>query len=578
MNGSQYTNQPFAYPDFSKPFVIYTDASDYQLGSVITQEGRPLAFYSRKLNKAQVNYTVTEKELLSIVETLKEFRGILLGHKLKVYTDHKNLEKVNSTASSQRAMRWRILLEEFSPEIVYIKGDDNTVADALSRLPRKGKTQENGDTGCSETHHHAQMCLAMRKFTEHGHSEESYVQDNDPVDDEPFPLEIGLVAREQEKDKDLQLKAATNKKYKKEVIMDTSIITHEGKIYVPPCLRSDTLNWYHQYMQHPGATRMYKTIGQTVYWPGLEAQCRHLVKHCKMCQLSKRLRSKYGKLPPKDVDLRPWNTVCIDCVGPLSIKSKKKGKQGKKKKAIEKTIRALTMIDPATGWIEIAAIPEDDFSSVCIAQLMNQYWLTRYPRPVKYICDDGNEFKGDFITFMKAFGIKRKATTVKNPQANGIIERVHGVINDMLRTMDLDNHEFDTDNPWGNILAEIAWAVRSLYHTTLNATPGQLVFSRDMLFDMRFHPDWEDIRKRKRAQVLKDNDRENSQRRDHVFRTGDKVLLKKDHLKIIRKTELRNEGPFTIVRVHKNGTLTITDEESGVTTTLHLRRVRPFYE
>ena len=117
--------------------------------------------------------------------------------------------------------------------------------------------------------------------------------------------------------------------------MDTPIITHEGKIYVPPCLRSDTLNWYHQYMQHPGATRMYKTISQTVYWPGLEAQCRHLVKHCKMCQLSKRLRSKYGKLPPKDVDLRPWNTVCIDCIGPLTIKSKKKGKHGKKKKAIE---------------------------------------------------------------------------------------------------------------------------------------------------------------------------------------------------------------------------------------------------
>ena len=92
-----------------------------------------------------------------------------------------------------------------------------------------------------------------------------------------------------------------------------------------------------------------------------------------MCQLSKRLRSKYGKLPPKDVDLRPWNTVCIDCIGPLTVKSKKKGKHGKKTKAIEKIIRALTMIDPAAGWIEIAAIPEESFSSVCIVKLMNQY-------------------------------------------------------------------------------------------------------------------------------------------------------------------------------------------------------------
>ena len=113
-----------AYPNFSQPFVIYTDASDYQLGSVITQKGKPLAFYSRKLNKAQQNYTVTEKELLSIVETLKEFRGILLGHKIQIYTDHRNLEKINSAASSQRAMRWRILIEEFGPKIVYIKGDD----------------------------------------------------------------------------------------------------------------------------------------------------------------------------------------------------------------------------------------------------------------------------------------------------------------------------------------------------------------------------------------------------------------------------------------------------------------------
>ena len=76
-------------------------------------------------------------------------------------------------------------------------------------------------------------------------------------------------------------------------------------------------------------------------------------------------------------------------------------------------------------------------------------------------------------------------TTVKNPQVNGIIKRVHGVINDMLRTKDLDNFTFDPADPWGDILANVAWALHSLTHSTLNATPGQLVFSRDMLFDLK---------------------------------------------------------------------------------------------
>ncbi|MGH7974221.1 MAG: reverse transcriptase/ribonuclease H family protein, partial [bacterium] len=122
-----------SYPDFSKPFHIYTDASGSQLGAVITQESNtPLAFYSRKLNSAQRLYTTTERVLLSIVETLKEFKNILLGQQLVVFTDHKNL--IHNTPTTDRVMRWRLLLEEYAPEIKYIKGANNLVADALSRL------------------------------------------------------------------------------------------------------------------------------------------------------------------------------------------------------------------------------------------------------------------------------------------------------------------------------------------------------------------------------------------------------------------------------------------------------------
>ena len=79
------------YPDFNETFKIHTDASVLQLGAVISQKGKQIAFYSRKLTYAKQRYTVTERELLSIVETLKYFWTILLGQKLRIYTDHKNL-------------------------------------------------------------------------------------------------------------------------------------------------------------------------------------------------------------------------------------------------------------------------------------------------------------------------------------------------------------------------------------------------------------------------------------------------------------------------------------------------------
>ena len=98
-----------AYPYFSRPFIIYTDASTFQLGGVIMQPPRILAFYSRKLLPAQTQYTVTELELLCIVEILKEFRTILLGHKIKIYTDHKNLTFDNF--STDHVCRWRLIVE-----------------------------------------------------------------------------------------------------------------------------------------------------------------------------------------------------------------------------------------------------------------------------------------------------------------------------------------------------------------------------------------------------------------------------------------------------------------------------------
>jgi hypothetical protein len=95
-----------AYPDFTKPFEIWTDASTMQLGSVITQGNRSIAFASRKLSVMQTKYSVTKIKLLAIVETLKEFQGMLGRQTIKVYTDHKNLTQDASGFTSDRVYHW----------------------------------------------------------------------------------------------------------------------------------------------------------------------------------------------------------------------------------------------------------------------------------------------------------------------------------------------------------------------------------------------------------------------------------------------------------------------------------------
>ena len=103
-----------AYLDPSLPYDIETDALNYQLGSVIKQVGRPIAYYSHKLNSAQRNYTTIEKELLSIVETLRQFHSILLGPVLRVHTNHKNLTHQLTTFTTQRVLRWRCCWKNFA--------------------------------------------------------------------------------------------------------------------------------------------------------------------------------------------------------------------------------------------------------------------------------------------------------------------------------------------------------------------------------------------------------------------------------------------------------------------------------
>ncbi len=192
--------------------------------------------------------------------------------------------------------------------------------------------------------------------------------------------------------------------------------------------------------------------------------------------------------------------------------------------------------------------------STTIANIVEQYWLSRYPWPTQVVFDRGSEFIGhEFLNMIRAdYGIKKKPISVRNPQANAVIERVHQTISTMIRTFEVDKNYFEDDDPWAGILSATAFAIRSTYHTTLQATPGRLIFGREMILDMKHQANWKASKDRKRATIKKNNMQENSKLIDHTYQIGDKVLVSRNSP---HKYERPYDGPYEILQVNTNGTV-----------------------
>jgi len=229
------------------------------------------------------------------------------------------------------------------------------------------------------------------------------------------------------------------------------------------------------------------------------------------------------------------------------------------------------MIDPATGWFEIQQY--NYRKSITVANIIEQEWFSRYPWPTQVTFDRGSEFIGqDFQKMIKEdYGVKAKPITVRNPQANAIVERVHQVIGNIIRTFELENNYLDDEDPWKGILSATAFAVHSTFHTTLQNTPGQLVFGRDMILNVKHEANWEYIRARKQNIILKNNKAENAKRTPHTYSIGDKVLLRRGNE---NKYEAPYHGPYTITQVNENGTVRMIVK--NVEDTINIRRLTPY--
>ncbi|GFH61911.1 hypothetical protein CTEN210_18387 [Chaetoceros tenuissimus] len=560
------------YPDHNKAFHIYTDSSDYQLGSSIAQyddDGilHPVAYFSRKLNSAQMNYTVGDKEFLSIFETLRTYRTMLLGAEIHLYTDHQNLTFKN--INSQRILRWRMYIEEYGPKLHFIPGETNTLADYFSRVELNQQVMEEKSPGPT---------------TE---VVDSYYQDivNDdwrlaecllPISDAfinvqenaLYPMNFDRIQLAQQRDASLQqLRQQKPQEYVLRQTGQHNLIYHRERIFIPQTYAPRIIRWYHNALNHPGIQKLLNNFNQHFFSPKVIQVVTDVVSNCEFCQRNKTSNVQYGHLPPRNVTMQPWHTVAVDLIGPWKMKI-----QG-----IDVEFRALTIVDNDTNLLEAVRI--ENTRAQHIADLFENTWLSRYPRPVKCIHDKGTEFTGsEFQQMLQRFHIRPSQITTKNPQGNSICERIHQTMLNQIRSLlrqnppnDINqaNHVIDT------LLANTVYALRTSLHSSLNASPGALAFQRDMILNMPFIADLNNIRNRRQEIVNRSNDRENANRLDYNYQVGDWILIRSDAHQVVQKLEERWFGPFQITQVHVNGNVTIR-RRPGVVERINIRRIKPY--
>jgi hypothetical protein len=174
------------------------------------------------------------------------------------------------------------------------------------------------------------------------------------------------------------------------IMENTTCVCKDGWLVIPMSLKVHAVEWYHHYLQHPGHTRLRETMNTAMYWKGMRTTIWPITSSCRTCQTNKRQKLEYRHLPPKPDISNPWECLCVNLIGPYTLKDKDNS---------QIDFMALTMINPPSSWFEIVELPVVnqlcrqtvngkelliankifDETSDSMAKLVNKNWLCRYP-------------------------------------------------------------------------------------------------------------------------------------------------------------------------------------------------------
>lgn len=381
---------------------VTCDASDWRTGSVLSfgkswESARPVAFDSMQFKDAKLNYPVHEKELLVIVRALKKWRSDLLGTHIFVYTNHQILENFETQHDLlRRQLRWQELLSQFEMTIVYIHGEDNTVADTLSHVRVDSFVDKGGAPAFAVWEHGAavsavlkvEMDVSMLDAIKKGYAQDDF--------------------------------AAKLLDSKMTSITESNGLLYGGSWLVIPRvtdIRENLFRLAHNCLGHFSADKSYAALRESYYWPNMRKDLeKGYIPSCADCQRNKSCTTQAaGPLHPLPIPEDRGDSVAIDFVGPLPTDN---------------------------GFDMICTMTDRLGSDVCIpptranmtaeefAVVFFDYWYCENGLPLEIVSDHDKLFISKFwATLTKLTGVWLKMSSSYHPETDGSSERTNKTLN-----------------------------------------------------------------------------------------------------------------------------------------------------
>ncbi|KAJ8474222.1 hypothetical protein ONZ45_g16023 [Pleurotus djamor] len=454
------TSEPIlAAPIESRPWRLEADSSDFATGAVLSQlnpeddKWHPVAFFSKSLSPAERNYEIHDKEMLSIIRGLEEWRHYLEGAEteFEIWTDHKNLEYFTKAQKlNRRQARWSLYLSRFDFTLHHRPGRSMGKPDALSRRADHGNGKDDNQN---------QVLLkpaffAVRAVETALEGEEIGILGEIRAGLRSGTLEepVAKAALEVKRLRGSR-KAVRGSEWEE----DNGLLLFRGKVYVPNTgdLRRRIVEQHHdsKVAGHPGRFKTLELVSRNYWWPNLSRYIGSYTKHCDLCLRTKpQRRMPLGELTPLEIPEERWKRISVDFIVELPQSD-----------GYDAIMNVVDYVSKRAHFIPT----HTTVSALGAANLFLQHVWKLHGLPNTVVSDRGTQFIAEFTReIYEKLGIQLAASTSYHPQTDGQTERCNQELEQYLRT-----YTNQRQNNWAQLLPMAEFAYNNHIHNTTQQTP-----------------------------------------------------------------------------------------------------------